>query len=138
MNQENPNELEISNAMTTNQSASAQSTDGALLNTASDYIPVGNIDVASTLASNTLPIATVNEALYIRDLISDHPPSEAAGGYLHFTNDNDVVTLAIDFCDRSGSGNPTYVSLATLEGVSGLSTSEIMNVLLANHEIKFG
>jgi hypothetical protein len=107
-------------------------------------IPLG--DAGGTRSDNSgseisvianVPPSSASEMLDIRDLISDHISAQSTGGYLQFTANDGVVTLGLDLTDANGSGNSTYIPLATIEGASGLNGSQILNTLLANHEIKF-
>ena len=121
-----------------------------LLGTTDIHSPVGKevsdafmlaSDDVNTNASHTAvtdyQTGTSHDVLDIRDLISNHATPDNVGGYLQFTVNNGAVTLGIDLSSADGSGNSTYVALASIEGVSGLSATQIMNTLLANHEIKF-
>ena len=107
-----------------------------------DNISLGNAEF-STATGNVwtgtaeLQLGLEQEALSVHDLITDHTTTDSTGGYLHFSVNGEVVTLGLDLSSPSGSENHTLVTLATIEGASGLSATQIMNSLLAHHEIKF-
>jgi hypothetical protein len=105
---------------------------GTLMLTKSDLST--NIDHDTTTGFQS---ESGQNVLDVRDLISGHIASDNIGGYLQFTANNGVVTLSIDLHNPEGGGNSTHVPLGTIEGVSGLNGSQILNTLLANHEIKF-
>jgi hypothetical protein len=102
-----------------------------------DGLPDNSFSVSPTSAI-TPSNSGSEHALGINDLISGHATSNIGGGYLQFAVQNGAVTLSLDISNPNETGNHTNISLATIEGVAGLSNTEILNALLANHEIKFG
>ncbi len=130
-------------SITANNQAFEDDSNNALLpGSEGDNIHLGNTEFGAptvrALAGVTeLQLGIEQEALNIRDLIADHAAPDNSGGYLHFSISDGTVTLELDIGNPGGSANSTFVSLATIEGASGLSASQIMNSLLAHHEIKF-
>ena len=107
-----------------------------------DNISLGNAEFSTATGkvwtgTAELQLGLEQEALSVHDLITDHATADSTGGYLHFSVNGGVVTLGLDLSSPSGSENHTFVTLATIEGASGLSATQIMNSLLAHHEIKF-
>ena len=145
----NTDSLSAQSVDTFNEKTGSESND-ILLGASDIHSPVGGdasavFMLASDSVNTSISHTTVTDyqtgtnpdALDIRDLISNHATPDNVGGYLQFTVNNGAVTLGIDLSSADGSGNSTYVALASIEGVSGLSATQIMNTLLANHEIKF-